>query len=77
MFVGPAGEQRAFQEMPEQSEPNPTNPKRANASMGNYVLNSLALAENPLAKEILSGNYAPGDTVHVREKSGQVVFAKA
>jgi ATP-dependent Clp protease ATP-binding subunit ClpB len=33
--------------------------------------------ENPLAKEILSGNYGPGDTVHVREKGGQIVFAKA
>ena len=33
--------------------------------------------ENPLAKEILSGTYGPGDTVHVREKGGQVVFAKA
>ncbi len=29
--------------------------------------------ENPLAKEILSGNYGPGDTVHVREKGGQIV----
>ena len=33
--------------------------------------------ENPLAKEILGGNYAPGDTVHVREKNGAIVFAKA
>jgi ATP-dependent Clp protease ATP-binding subunit ClpB len=33
--------------------------------------------ENPLAKEILGGNFAPGDTVHVREKNGQVLFAKA
>ncbi len=33
--------------------------------------------ENPLAKEILSGAYGPGDTVHVREKGGQIVFAKA
>ena len=33
--------------------------------------------ENPLAKEILSGSYGPGDTVHVREKGGQIVFAKA
>ena len=32
--------------------------------------------ENPLAKEILSGQYAQGDTIHVREKSGQIVFAK-
>ena len=30
--------------------------------------------ENPLAKEILSGNYGPGDTVHVKEKGGQIVF---
>jgi ATP-dependent Clp protease ATP-binding subunit ClpB len=33
--------------------------------------------ENPLAKEILSGNYGPGDTIHVREKGGQITFAKA
>jgi len=33
--------------------------------------------ENPLAKEILSGVYGPGDTVHVREKAGQISFAKA
>jgi ATP-dependent Clp protease ATP-binding subunit ClpB len=33
--------------------------------------------ENPLAKEILSGNYGPGDTVHVREKGGQITFGKA
>ena len=33
--------------------------------------------ENPLAREILSGNYAPGDTVHVREKGGKIIFAKA
>jgi len=33
--------------------------------------------ENPLAKEILGGNFAPGDTVHVREKKGVIAFAKA
>jgi ATP-dependent Clp protease ATP-binding subunit ClpB len=33
--------------------------------------------ENPLAKEILSGSYGPGDTVHVRDKNGEIVFAKA
>jgi len=33
--------------------------------------------ENPLAKEILSGNFGPGDTIHVREKGGQITFAKA
>jgi ATP-dependent Clp protease ATP-binding subunit ClpB len=33
--------------------------------------------ENPLAKEILGGNFAPGDTVHVREKKGGIAFAKA
>jgi len=33
--------------------------------------------ENLLAKEILGGNFAPGDTVHVREKNGQILFAKA
>jgi ATP-dependent Clp protease ATP-binding subunit ClpB len=32
--------------------------------------------ENPLAKEILSGHYAAGDTVHVREKKGDIVFTK-
>ena len=32
--------------------------------------------ENPLAKEILSGNYGPGDTVHVAEKGGRSSFAK-
>ena len=32
--------------------------------------------ENPLAKEILAGKFAPGDTVHVAEKSGMMVFAK-
>jgi ATP-dependent Clp protease ATP-binding subunit ClpB len=32
--------------------------------------------ENPLAKEILSGHYGPGDTVHVKEKAGQITFAK-
>jgi len=30
--------------------------------------------ENPLAKEILSGAFAPGETVHVREKGGHIVF---
>ena len=33
--------------------------------------------ENPLAKEILAGEYGPGDTVHVREKKGAIVFTKA
>jgi ATP-dependent Clp protease ATP-binding subunit ClpB len=32
--------------------------------------------ENPLAKEILAGNYGPGDTVHIREKGGSLAFAK-
>jgi ATP-dependent Clp protease ATP-binding subunit ClpB len=32
--------------------------------------------ENPLAKEILGGHYAAGDTVHVREKKGDIVFTK-
>ncbi len=32
--------------------------------------------ENPLAKEILGGRYGQGDTIHVREKGGQIVFAK-
>ena len=33
--------------------------------------------ENPLAKEILSGNFGPGETIHVREKNGAIVFAKS
>jgi len=32
--------------------------------------------ENPLAKEILAGNFAAGDTVHVREKDGGIVFSQ-
>ncbi len=32
--------------------------------------------ENPLASEILGGNFAAGDTVHVAEKNGKLVFAK-
>ncbi len=32
--------------------------------------------ENPLAKEILSGAFAAGDTIHVREKNGRIVFEK-
>ncbi len=33
--------------------------------------------ENPLAKEILSGNFAPGDTVMVGASAGKITFAKA
>jgi len=33
--------------------------------------------ENPLAKEILAGKYAPGDTVKVSVKNGEVTFTKA
>jgi ATP-dependent Clp protease ATP-binding subunit ClpB len=33
--------------------------------------------ENPLSKEILSGNYGPGDVVHVRERGGQIIFTKS
>src|SRR5690349_3122656 len=33
--------------------------------------------ENPLAKEILSGAFAAGDTIHVREKGGHIVFDKS
>jgi ATP-dependent Clp protease ATP-binding subunit ClpB len=33
--------------------------------------------ENPLAREILAGQYGPGDTVHVREKKGEIAFTKA
>jgi ATP-dependent Clp protease ATP-binding subunit ClpB len=32
--------------------------------------------ENPLAKEILSGRYAPGDTVSVGATGGEITFAK-
>jgi ATP-dependent Clp protease ATP-binding subunit ClpB len=32
--------------------------------------------ENPLAKEILAGAFAAGDTIHVREKGGKIVFGK-
>ena len=33
--------------------------------------------ENPLAKEILSGAYGPGDTVKVGATGGEITFAKA
>jgi len=33
--------------------------------------------ENPLAKEILAGKYAPGDTVKVALKNGEITFTKA
>ena len=32
--------------------------------------------ENPLAKQILAGEFGPDDTIHVREKNGHVVFTK-
>ncbi len=32
--------------------------------------------ENPLAKEILAGKYAPGDTVNVALKNGEIAFTK-
>ncbi|HEY8622339.1 MAG TPA: ATP-dependent chaperone ClpB [Casimicrobiaceae bacterium] len=32
--------------------------------------------ENPLAKEILGGKFVAGDTVHVAQKNGKMVFAK-
>ena len=32
--------------------------------------------ENPLARQILAGEFAPGDTVRVRERNGNIVFAK-
>jgi ATP-dependent Clp protease ATP-binding subunit ClpB len=34
------------------------------------------LIENPLAKEVLAGNYAPRDTVLARAEGGRVVFGK-
>ncbi len=33
--------------------------------------------ENPLAKEILAGKYAPGDTVKVALKNGEITFTKS
>jgi ATP-dependent Clp protease ATP-binding subunit ClpB len=33
--------------------------------------------ENPLAKDILAGNFAAGDRVHVTAKAGAITFAKA
>ncbi|MEZ5442097.1 MAG: ATP-dependent chaperone ClpB [Lysobacterales bacterium] len=35
-----------------------------------------SLIENPLAREILEGRYAPGDSIRVGVSDGQVVFAK-
>ena len=32
--------------------------------------------ENPLAKEILGGRYAPGDTIRVAATGGEIAFAK-
>jgi ATP-dependent Clp protease ATP-binding subunit ClpB len=32
--------------------------------------------ENPLAKQILAGEFGPDDTIHVREKNGHMVFTK-
>jgi ATP-dependent Clp protease ATP-binding subunit ClpB len=32
--------------------------------------------ENPLAKEILSGAFGAGDTVHVHDRNGHIVFDK-
>jgi ATP-dependent Clp protease ATP-binding subunit ClpB len=32
--------------------------------------------ENPLAKEILAGKFAAGDTAHIAEKAGKIVFVK-
>ncbi len=32
--------------------------------------------ENPLAKEILAGKFAAGDTAHIAEKAGKIVFIK-
>ncbi len=32
--------------------------------------------ENPLAKEILSGHYAAGDTVTIGAAGGEITFAK-
>ena len=35
------------------------------------------LIENPLAKEVLAGRYAPRDTVRARAEGGRIVFEKA
>jgi ATP-dependent Clp protease ATP-binding subunit ClpB len=32
--------------------------------------------ENPLAKEILAGKFVAGDTVHVAQRQGKMVFTK-
>ncbi|TMH01546.1 MAG: type VI secretion system ATPase TssH, partial [Betaproteobacteria bacterium] len=32
--------------------------------------------ENPLAREILAGNFVAGDTVHVAEKNRKMTFSK-
>jgi ATP-dependent Clp protease ATP-binding subunit ClpB len=32
--------------------------------------------ENPLARQILAGEFAAGDTIHVRERNGSVAFTK-
>jgi ATP-dependent Clp protease ATP-binding subunit ClpB len=32
--------------------------------------------ENPLAKEILAGAFAAGDTIHVRAQGGRFAFEK-
>jgi len=32
--------------------------------------------ENPLAQDILTGKFAPGDTIHAQEKDGRLVFEK-
>ena len=31
--------------------------------------------ENPLAKALLEGKYAPDSTIHVKEEGGKLVFA--
>ena len=32
--------------------------------------------ENPLAQQILAGTYAPGDTIVVNTKNGELVFGR-
>jgi glucose-1-phosphate adenylyltransferase len=45
MAVGPAGELREFQEKPARPVPMPGDPRRAYASMGNYLFDSQALVD--------------------------------
>jgi glucose-1-phosphate adenylyltransferase len=56
MATGPAGELRDFQEKPGQPAPMPADPRRAYASMGNYLFNA------PVLVELLEEANRRGDT---------------